>query len=47
MLRNLILAFAIVLVSFSCAFAADDVIEFEAKDLDGNIISSTELFKAN
>ena len=47
MLRNLILAFAVVLVSFSCAFAADDVIEFEAKDLDGNVISSKELFKAN
>ncbi|MBR1418068.1 MAG: TlpA family protein disulfide reductase [Synergistaceae bacterium] len=47
MLRNLILAFAIVLVSLSAAFAADDVIEFEAKDLDGNVISSKELFKAN
>ncbi|MBQ8691999.1 MAG: TlpA family protein disulfide reductase [Synergistaceae bacterium] len=47
MLRNLILAFAIVLVSLSAAFAADDVIEFEAKDLDGNVIASKELFKAN
>ena len=47
MLRNLILAFAIVLVSLSAAFAADDVIKFEAKDLDGNVIASKELFKAN
>lgn len=47
MLKNLILALAIVLAVFSAAFAADDVIEFEAKDLDGNVISSKELFKAN
>ena len=47
MLRNLILACALIFIACSFAFAADDVIEFQAKDLDGNIISSSELFKNN
>ena len=47
MFRNLILACALIFIACGFAFAADDVIEFQAKDLDGNIISSSELFKNN
>ena len=47
MFKNLILACALIFIACSFAFAADDVIEFQAKDLDGNIISSSELFKNN
>ncbi|MBQ3625727.1 MAG: TlpA family protein disulfide reductase [Synergistaceae bacterium] len=47
MLRNFIFACALIFIACGALYAADDVIEFQAKDLDGNIISSSELFSKN